>query len=79
MQWSNVVCMYVCVYVGYVFGTSDCHCVISEPIATLIVSCRPATSLDTLQKKQKEIEEENQKKKALLHQVLAERYHTCLQ
>ena len=45
----------------------------SEPVVALIVPCRPATSLDALQKKQKEIEEENQQKKKLLHQVLAER------
>lgn len=61
--------MYMCAYTSFV----------TVPVDTTlsIHACRPATTLDTLQKKQKEIEEENQKKKAMLQQVLAERYRVC--
>ena len=74
--------LYLNTYVLYIPIIFAMHQIVavSVVITTLsILSRRPATTLDTLQKKQKEIEEENQKKKVLLQQVLAERYCVCLQ
>jgi RAB6-interacting golgin len=57
-------------------GTDPPTAAVTSPtdVEEVQLADEPGTNLDTLHKKQKEIEEENQKKKTLLHQAIAERY-----
>jgi len=74
-------CIYLNTDVMYIPNIFAMHQIVAVSVVSTglsILSRRPATTLDALQKKQKEIEEENQKKKVLLQQVLAERYCICV-